>query len=67
MILPKLNGFNYCYQTFIIISNINHLFAHSKVFSSIAIYGWLVVLFYGTSILFGSINAELNFKQFNLA
>ena len=27
---------------------------------------WLAVLFYGVSTLFGSFNAELNFKQFNL-
>ena len=30
------------------------------------IVGWLVVSFYGISTLFGSFNAKLNFKQFNL-
>ena len=29
--------------------------------------GWLVVLLYGVSTLFGLFNAELNFKQFSLA
>ena len=28
--------------------------------------GWLVVLFYGLSTLFGSFNAELKFKQIRL-
>ena len=29
--------------------------------------GWLVGLFYRVSILFGSFNAELNFKQFSIS
>ena len=29
--------------------------------------GWLVVLFYSISALFGSFNAKLNFKQLSLA
>ena len=33
----QLNGFNYCHQTLIILFNINHLFAHSKMVTSIAI------------------------------
>ena len=32
-----LNGFNYCYLTQIILFNINHLFAHSEVATSITI------------------------------
>ena len=28
--------------------------------------GWLLALFYGVSTLFGSFNAELDFKQFSL-
>ena len=28
--------------------------------------GWLVVLFYGISTLFGLFDAKLNFKQFSL-
>ena len=34
----SLKGFNYCYLTLIILSNINHLFAHSEMATSIAIY-----------------------------
>ena len=33
----RLNSFNYCYQTLIILFNINHLIAHSEVVTSIAI------------------------------
>ena len=33
----QLNGFNYCYQTLIILFNINHLFAHREVVISIAV------------------------------
>ena len=37
IVSTQLNGFNYCYLTLIILFNINHLFAHIKVVSSIAI------------------------------
>ena len=32
-----LNGFNYCYQTLVILFDINHLFAYSEMVSSIPI------------------------------
>ena len=32
---PQLNGFNYCYLRLIILFNINHLFVHSEVVTSI--------------------------------
>ena len=37
IISTQLNGFKYCYLTLIILFNINHLFAQSKVVTSIAI------------------------------
>ena len=37
IVSTKLNGFNYCSLTPIILFNINHLFADSEVVTSIAI------------------------------
>ena len=37
IVSTQLNGFNYCYQALIILFNINHLSADSKVVTSIAI------------------------------
>ena len=37
IVSPQLNGFNYCYETLIILFNINYLFADSEVVKSIAI------------------------------
>ena len=37
IIFTQLDGFNYCYRTLIILYNINHLFAHSEVITSIDI------------------------------
>ena len=37
IVSTQLNGFNYCYQTLIILFNINHLLAHNEVDTSIAI------------------------------
>ena len=36
IVCTQLTGFKYCYQTLIILLNINHLFANSEVISSIA-------------------------------
>ena len=36
IVSTQLNGFNYCYLTPIILFNINYLFAHSKLVTSIA-------------------------------
>ena len=33
----NINGFNYCYQTLLILFTVNHLFADSEVVTSIAI------------------------------
>ena len=38
ILFRQLNGFNYFYQIQIILFTISHLFAHSLMFSSIAIY-----------------------------
>ena len=38
----RLNGFNYCNLTLIILININNLFAHSEVVSTIAIKNKIV-------------------------
>ena len=40
-VVLQLDGFKYCYQTLIILFNINHLFARNEVVTSIAIYHWL--------------------------
>ena len=37
IVSTQLNSFNYCSLTLIILFNINHLFAHCEVFTSIAI------------------------------
>ena len=37
VVSEQLNGFIYCYLKLLILFNINHLFAHSKVFTNIAI------------------------------
>ena len=37
IVSPLLNGFNYYYLSLIILFNINHLFTHSEVVTSIAI------------------------------
>ena len=37
VVCTQLIGFKYCYLTLIILFNINHLFAHSEVVSSVAI------------------------------
>ena len=37
IVSPQLNGFSYFYLTQIILFNINHLFAHSEVATSITI------------------------------
>ena len=44
---------------------------YAYIYMCVMLFGWLVVLFYGVSTLFGSFNAELShfdksFKQFNL-
>ena len=38
IISTRLNGFNYWYLTLIILFNINHLFPHSEMVTSITIF-----------------------------
>ena len=38
IVSTQLNGFNYCDLTQIFLLNINHLFVHSEVASTFAIY-----------------------------
>ena len=37
IVSTQLNGFSYCYQTFMILFNIIHLFADSEIVTNIAI------------------------------
>ena len=71
IVSTQLNGFNYWYLTLIFLFNINHLFADSKVVTSIAIktnystqhYSFLCIQSNNSKYCYVSLTIQLNISH----
>ena len=63
----SLVNWNYLNASKLMVLDIGTVWLCAKKWLSLNIWvGWLDVLFYGLSTIFGSFNAKLNFKQFSI-